>query len=364
MAQIIVQNISGFEPELSDAEAPLLGLEATVRVSFENGESAELDATAPEWSTFANVLQRLHRAGVLVYVELDDAGRIIADVQIPVTGRVQGLSETPAGDLNVSLQGHAARFIVRRANVRFGDFAAALRDAFSRGQAVSLTEHHESKEIKDIRLAPNPPAPTSLTTFDEASATGATALQAMTMEEATDLFRLASERSCDPGLEIPPCIPFLYPRRGCQGRAAAMCRLFSGGGQQAGKVWNFGDLVVSTPNEPDCEATWVFHVAALVQAEPEDGGRPEPYVIDPALFLKPVPLEDWLAVQGDAEAKHVITSAVPFVPQSTDPQGGFANDPNGAQMRAVLEECRAALRRRCGRNGPPPPPYARCEAHD
>jgi hypothetical protein len=207
-------------------------------------------------------------------------------------------------------------------------------------------------------LAQNPTEPAHPEAGGIAPALQVPRLQPVTMARARELFHLVNRQSCNPRTGAPPCIPFLFPRAGCTARAHQMCKLMIEDGVEPCKVWNFGDLKVKTPNEPRCEASWWFHVAPVLQVTTEDSPGPQPYVVDPSLFRRPVPAEIWLAVQGDCNSRPLTTSPAPFIPLGQG--GGFIYDPTYSQTEKLLAQCRAALRRRCGANGPPPPPYAKC----
>jgi glutaminase-like protein len=110
-------------------------------------------------------------------------------------------------------------------------------------------------------------------------------------------------------VRLQPHIPFQYPSNGCMSRAHEMCRLierhFDPSPQNVvAKIWNFGNLVVHTNNNPICEVSWGFHVAPVVHR-----GKGALQVIDPSLFDKPVTITDWRNRQTDLSKPYALTSA-------------------------------------------------------
>ena len=88
-----------------------------------------------------------------------------------------------------------------------------------------------------------------------------------------------------------------FPADGCYARTHLMVRRLLDNGLIPSKVWAFAagatDLLwTETPNHPDGRVRWCYHVApVLVVRGP--GGDSQEMVIDPILFDRPVPVEDW-----------------------------------------------------------------------
>src|SRR5437867_3392920 len=133
---------------------------------------------------------------------------------------------------------------------------------------------------------------------------------AISFQRARELFELVNARVCCPADAPAPCIPFDFPDDGCWGRAHEMCRLIQAAGADPEKVWIYGRLRVATANNPACEVRWGWHVAPTLQVDVS--GAIETYVIDPSLFLEPVPQATWAGVQGDPGAVLVPTDASVF----------------------------------------------------
>jgi hypothetical protein len=292
-----------------------------------------------------------------VYVEVNPESQMITDVQVPVTGHLHYLEQDPGGELNFALDSSQRRFSIQPSNPLYPDFQKILREAHEQQAMIIVTENDEEEEIVDIRLAPNPTGPALREAEGTAPALVAPRLRPVTLQRATALFGMVHCQSCNPKTGAPPCIPFLYARDGCYARAHQMCRLIIADGDEPGKIWNFGHLTVKTPNEPRCEVSWWFHVAPVLQVDTAGPLGPQLYIVDPSLFPGPVPVQNWVAVQGNRPCDQKFTSSEPYLPQMNE---RFRYDPTYTKTEKDLAHYRAALRRRCGAHGPPPPPYAKC----
>jgi hypothetical protein len=105
-------------------------------------------------------------------------------------------------------------------------------------------------------------------------------LSVITEEELTQYFNeLASNDK----------IPFGYAYDGCYARAHKMSRILESKGVITGKAFVEGNLNVVSPLLG--KVNWWYHVAPVVLVKKD--GKEIPYVIDPSLFKKPVPFDDW-----------------------------------------------------------------------
>jgi hypothetical protein len=129
-----------------------------------------------------------------------------------------------------------------------------------------------------------------------------------------------------------------------------MCRLMIANGADPEKVWIYGNLRVSTQNNPSCAVYWGWHVAPTLQVS--TGGGVGTYVIDPSLFPGPVTQATWASVQGDPSALLVPSSASVFY---RNRDGSVVQtDPTYSSTNGVLTDYRNALKLRCANSGPPP----------
>lgn len=134
-----------------------------------------------------------------------------------------------------------------------------------------------------------------------------------------------------------------------------MCRLMIADGAQPEKVWIFGNLNVSSINNPNCRVQWGWHVAPTLLVN--TGGGTNVYVIDPSLFPGPVRQATWAGVQGDPSAVLEPSSAAVFYRK----QGGGSTqtDPTYTSTQQVLAMYRNALKLRSAM-ADGPPPYFQC----
>jgi hypothetical protein len=117
-----------------------------------------------------------------------------------------------------------------------------------------------------------------------------------------------------------------------------------------------GMINVITPNSPECEVSWYWHVAPIATISSPSGKLQ--FVIDPSLFPNgPISLGDWQAKQGNATTTISITSARIFI-YSAGGQPLF--DDNYAKTAMVLQDYRDALELRSSHIAGPPP-YNHCD---
>ena len=177
---------------------------------------------------------------------------------------------------------------------------------------------------------------------------------AISMQKANELFHHVNSTICCPAKASVPCIPFLYPRDGCWGRAHEMCRLMILKGASPRKVWIYGNLHTPTANDPSCYVSWGWHVAPTLEVT--TGSTTTEYVIDPSLFDKPVTKATWKSVQGDPSAVLKSTSALVFY---RDRSGTTHMDLFYAETNKVLATYRNKLKLQAV-GAPGPPPYLSC----
>jgi hypothetical protein len=96
-------------------------------------------------------------------------------------------------------------------------------------------------------------------------------------------------------LKALPDIPFDYPEDGCFARAHAMVKHLDQQGIHMAKVFLHGDLRVETHKSPKGYVEWRYHVAPMMMVR--NGNKKSLYVFDPAIFDRPVTLEEWIQVQ-------------------------------------------------------------------
>lgn len=112
-----------------------------------------------------------------------------------------------------------------------------------------------------------------------------------------------------------PDIPFAFPSDGCYARADAMMRRilerYDIDPSALRKVVIQGDLQVPTefvyqgPLGNDRLVNWGWHIAPAVPIAAADGST-RLMVIDPSLFDRPVPPDEWAAAMGDPNARPMV----------------------------------------------------------
>ena len=128
--------------------------------------------------------------------------------------------------------------------------------------------------------------------------------QTISLDRATELFNKAISMQD---------IPWNYKQDGCYARAHLMARRFEAEGVRVDKVWLNGDLYVPG-SEPPLE--WEYHVAPIVYVK-DDKGIVKKMVIDPALFSKPVTVEEWDQKISKKTLRGSTLTAFPF-PRNTN----------------------------------------------
>jgi hypothetical protein len=145
-------------------------------------------------------------------------------------------------------------------------------------------------------------------------------------------------------------IVFRYLAEGCYARAHLMVQRLLQLGAVPRKVWTFAQgrddpLWVNPPGQPEVVVSWGYHVAPTVRVRDPDGVVRD-VVLDPSLFDRPVPVEEWRDAQHDNPRLVVTALGEPPVPA----RGGSGywpdQDPRigvDRHARRTMEECRAAL---------------------
>jgi hypothetical protein len=106
-------------------------------------------------------------------------------------------------------------------------------------------------------------------------------------QKAEELFKLLAEDKN---------VPFRFADEGCYARAHYMAQKLERLGVISGKVFIEGQyLHVASPESPNKEVYWGFHVASVVKVRV--GNKIENMVFDPSIFSKPVTIAEWEDIQ-------------------------------------------------------------------
>lgn len=332
-------------------------------IELEGKQTVKLAADERAAGTL-EILEELRKIGSPVYIEIHPENRTITKVLIPLIGKIERLSETKENNVTVEISISSALHFLNKSNPDFEEILKNLRTAQDTKALMIITET-DRHEIIDVRIFPPEfkipklpplqiPTPPKIKywwwPFGCANA--------ITEQEAINMFNMVSATSCNPMTVPAPCIPFLYPDDGCWGRAHEMYRLMLNAGVISRKIWIYGSLHVNTKNNPNCQVWWGWHVAPTVCVKGSGWWgwlfRQEK-VIDPSLFNSPVSKTMWKSVQGDPNAQLVGTDGSIFYRSYG---GTTQTDPTYAQTNQVLATYRLQLKLRSQQFGPPP--YANC----
>lgn len=330
---------------------------AVPAVTLAGGETLALDPDAPETPHYAQMLGMLQHAGMPVYLQTNAETERVERLLIPRVLEVRDVaSEAGTDTVEVQLHPSHARHFVRTTNPDHERILAALGEAQRDGRRLLITEDPDTPEIIDVRPANTPLAAPVVDQARESPPPTVSAVTPVSAARAQQMFDLAAQQTCPTNASVLSCIPFLYPEDGCWARAHEMCRLFIMNGVTPMKVWLYGQLRVATKNSPACAVQWRYHVAPLLAVTTGFGS--EQWVIDPALFASPVPLNQWIAVQQ--------TSVPPSTQETTDAAVYFPKtlvgsadeyDPLYLRTNADLVHFRLTFANRCLIEHPPGPPY-------
>jgi len=313
------------------------------------GATLSLEDAAPSHRA---LLTHSLATGTPVSVKLDPTKTRIVDVSYPLRASVSKVTEQADG-CQVSLFPSAASHFVKKTNSNYAKLVDQLKAAVEKGkqEAFFITEDIDRNIVQ---VAPAPVLPKATLPNGGRPLRAAGPAKPVSLAQAKDLFNQVNALTCDPLNPKSTCIPFKYPDDGCWGRAHEMCRLFAKRGITGGKVWNYGNLRADTPNNPNCQVQWGYHVAPILNVTQPDGTA-KPYVIDPAMFNQPVPVATWADAQHDSEAQSEFSDCWVYF---TGHFGGVETDTDYTDTQDVLRTYRARLLQRAKADGPPP--YSSC----
>lgn len=334
----LTDGIRSFSPPRENwVSKPAEELPEKVTVSFKTGQTGILDMKNPRAVHWAEIIDRLERANRPVYVEVDEEYKVITKVLIPRVYKVKTLEPNEQGDIRVRLDPSAAVHLLLQSDPDHEAMRAKLQTALDDDSELLITETRDEHEIIDVRPPPDtaggPPDPTPSPPIDPP----------VSEARAQVLYNDMNAKSCVPCSPGSDCIPFLYPDNGCWIRAHKMCYLMTDDGEDPEKVWIRGNLVVPTPNHPDCMVSWWYHVAPILTLDTP--GNPKT-VIDPSVSPTAESEAAWQNRQGDSNSTLDETVWTQY-----GPYGGTATL---QQTDQDLVEFRDDLKTRCDDFGPPP----------
>lgn len=301
-------------------------------VALAGGRTARLAVADARASRVLALLRSLRETGHPAYLEIDPTTSALLFVAPPLSVRVGQL--VPVEDeVQVELVVSQVRHSLRRDNPDFAHLLGVLEQAQRTGARMAVTETGEHRII-DVRPEVRPP-PDEPAVVAHPDPTGAT----VGADQAKEMFTLVNRLTSCSADPRPPTIPFTYPDDFCWARAHEMCRLMGEAGVVADKVWIYGSLEVRNDDYPYRSLPWTWYVAPVLRVDGATGSAGA-YVIDPAMFTKPVPQAVWAAACGDPAAAVVTTSGATYL---RDPRGGGRTDPAYADTVKDLWRARLSL---------------------
>jgi hypothetical protein len=124
-------------------------------------------------------------------------------------------------------------------------------------------------------------------------------------------------RTLDRNLAMRRDIPWRYIADGCYARAHLAADQLRQGGVNVGKIFIYGDL---TARNDLMGAAWWYHTACVVWARDVTTGAVEPYVIDPAFSLEPLPIDTWAAKFSEGPVEFDLTGPAQYWPLAENPR--------------------------------------------
>jgi hypothetical protein len=333
---------------------------SAITIHLQGGAAAQLEMSFPNASQIADILDDLRANREPVYLEVDLSGNRIRRVLLPRVMLVARVDAAAVGGTHqVELEPSQAVYSLRTTNPDYQQLLTALQAAQAQKTPVLITDTLDDHEIVDVR--PVPPSLAAKANQFTAPKGGPrpsgipppAGLAGISPADPQQAYKLVNGQTCYPSSPSSTCIPFLYPDDGCWARAHEMARLLLGAGFAPRKVWLYGTLRVDTPNNPNCQVRWRYHVTVTLLVN--TGSALETWAIDPSMFPGPVRQDAWVSAQHDPAAVAVDTDATVYY---RDPSGNITIDPEYEQTRIDLATYRRRLQLRSATSGPPP--YAQC----
>lgn len=347
VAEVRTQSGTIFETIVENRQSALV-------VTLERGGELLVPAQDPRLPLFEQILESARKDGARLYFERD--GDRLNLLRPAISGHILSLEESSAGGIEIEITNSHAIHVLRRDNSDFEELALLLREAHRAGTAVAIVDRHGIIEVQpddEKRLLTEeevaPPARSSLLEAEVVPS-------GMDWQAVMRLFQAIVAQDCPVANVRPPCIPFSYPTNWCWTRAHAMARMMITEHEVTpGKLWIRGRLRAQTRNDLDCHVRWGWHVAPLLMARPEGGGGELLVIIDPSMFDRPVPQEQWVFAQGDGDARLTSTSWEVY---NYTTGGSEIRDRDFSLVDDGLRSARRHLLAQIADDGPPP--YAHC----
>jgi hypothetical protein len=317
---------------------------------FEEGAFAVLARASSAALRYAEILRQLAEDALPVYVEIDPQTFAVSRLRLPLRAWVADVRRTREGDLDLNLVPSHARYWLRRMHPRFDALQAVVGAALYEGTSLLFTRN-DSQDIIDVRPIAGPSGSSWRLGVRATSAAG-TNVSRLSSAEVALAFTAIQNLTCDACAPLPGCIPFAYPADGCYVRADLMCQHLGSLHHVPGKIWAYGNLSVTTANDPDCARNWRWHVAPYLEVSEQ--GSIVRLVLDPALFDHAVPEQEWLTALGDGTCRTALTEASVYYRL----ENGHEHPMDAAQRSDAELHLRREQQLQCVDYGRPP--YGHC----
>lgn len=128
-------------------------------------------------------------------------------------------------------------------------------------------------------------------------------------------------------------LPFDDLRNGCYARSHEIAWNLEQKGIVVEKIFIGFNLKFSHPDKPNIELEWNYHVAPAVLVR--ENNKLVPYMIDPTLFHKPVPLQTWVDLFKKSPLRLIVVHRNRFTYKESN-----VNSPPDHWIDADLEDAR------------------------
>jgi hypothetical protein len=326
-----------------------------LKVTFKEGVApAYLDPSERRSRAIVDLVHALAVINHPVSAELSRE-RFITQARMPSVGRVLGITEARQGDFAVRLDNFASVLLTERDS----KFVGLLNESLTARRLVAVTSGATNQRITSVVPA-GPVVDVCHPVATQPSAAAIVAgLAPVARQRLDDFVRDLVQDRCTLPAPAYGCHAFSFAANYCWVHTEVICHLLRDHGISVAKIWIFpkdqnagGVLKAATRNLPTCEASWDFHVGALVKSDDQSLR-----VIDPILFpCATVSKRTWVdAMRVPNPTTRLTDTTVYKISSVDDPGGNLCPNIFDAELHGSVCELIATLNTVEG-----PPPYAAC----
>jgi hypothetical protein len=275
-----------------------------IELHMSDGSQFVVSRDNPRFDLFVKMIRQQRHKGPL-FVAGNPKTQETEAILLPISRLVQEFKETPSRQTAlINFIAAPSTFTLGFNHERYPDMKKALQRARTSKKELWVAADPFSLEILHIHEAPA--QVTRGRGIFDSTCTG----EIISFADAQREFQKIKHASGIPFKYLPDC---------CNARAHEMCRIMVEDGLEPCKVWNYGQgfeqvlptLQVQTHLTPTGYVKWSFHVAPVVKCR-HFANDVVHVVIDPALFERPVSLDQWVEVQQDPHSTVEISGPKPF----------------------------------------------------